>query len=313
MKNLPTFSALNALIRASKPCHDIWLENEYGISEAIAKNEFGEFWAEATKLLILQAELKHASETHGGSTRFFGKIEEGKLRRGIKPVISKVGMGLVLRGQGEMTAKTPQAVSSDKIGILSGGVKIGKEEAAQLLCYKHKVADTRNVFIKTVLRARSYGAAPRSLRFKTAHPAADVIHRIDRAIYNYWLVLLACTPDFITCLAMFEHHNLNDSLSAFLDSQDALSDEEWGASIDREYENVKAYLDFEGRKGELEELCEVTYFTHCLVELPGIRGGHYFREWGKEEDEGLQGWAGNQIRRAAREWGVDTGGYRIAE
>jgi len=312
MKNLPTFSALNALIRASKPCYDIWLENEYGISEAIAKSEFREFWPEVTKLLILQAELKHASETREGSTRFFGRIEEGKLRRGIKPVISTVGMGLVLRGQGEVTVKR-QAVSLDWMGILSGGEKIGKEEAAQLLCYKHKVADTRSVFIKTVLRAHSYGTAPRSLRFKTAHPDADVIHRIDRAIYNYWLVLLACTPDFITCLAMFEHHNLNDSLSAFLGSQDALSDEEWEASIDREYENVKAYLGFDGRKGELEELCEVTYFTHCLVELPGIGGGHYFREWGKEEDEGLQGWAGNQIRRAAREGGVDAGRYRIAD
>ncbi|RPA99381.1 hypothetical protein L873DRAFT_1789717 [Choiromyces venosus 120613-1] len=312
MKNLPTFSALNALIRASKPCHDIWLENEYGICEAIAKNEFGEFWNEATELLTLQAELKRASEAHEGSTRFFGKIEEAKLRRVIKPVISKVAMGLVRRGQGEVTVRKPPTGSSDRMGILNGGVKIGKEEATQLLCYKHKVAKTRNVFIKTVLRAHSYGTAPRRLRFKTARPPADVIHRIDRAIYNYWLVLLACTPDFITCLATFEYHNLSDSLSAFLDSQDALSDQEWQASIDREYENVKAYLDFEGRKEELEELCEVTYFTHCLVELPGVGGGHYFGEWGKEEDEGLQGWAANQIRRAARDGGVDAGGYRAA-
>ncbi|KAG0638266.1 hypothetical protein HOY80DRAFT_186605 [Tuber brumale] len=178
LSGLSRFISINGKI-LHDPCHDIWLENEYGISEAIAMNQFGEFWAEAMKLLRLQAKLKHASGTHEGGMRVFGKkIEEGKLGRGIKPVISKVGMGLVLRGQGEMAVKRlPPAGSLDGMGILNGRVKIGKEEAAQLLCYKRKVADTRNVFIKTVLRARSYGTAPRLLRFVTSRPPADVVHR----------------------------------------------------------------------------------------------------------------------------------------
>ncbi|KAG0134100.1 hypothetical protein HOY82DRAFT_584217 [Tuber indicum] len=173
----PAFS-LNALIRASKPYHDIWLENEYGISEAIAMDEFGEFRAEAVKILRLQAELKHPSATHEGRMRVFGKkIEEGKLRGGIRPVISKVGMGLVLRGQGEVTVKmSPPAGSLDRMGILNGGAEIGKEE--------RRVADTRNVSVNTVLRARSYGTALSLLRFNTFPLPANVVRRIDRAIYN---------------------------------------------------------------------------------------------------------------------------------
>ncbi|CAZ86164.1 unnamed protein product [Tuber melanosporum] len=184
-ENPPAFS-LNALIRTSKPYHDIWLENEYGISEGIAMNEFGEFRAEAVKFLRLQAELRHPSGTHEGRMRVFGKkIEEGKLKGGIRPVISKVGMGFVLRGQGEVTVKrSPPAGSLDRMGILNGGVKIGKEEDAQLLCYKRRVTDTRNVSIKTVLRPRSYGTALRLLRFNTFPPSANVVRRVDRAIYN---------------------------------------------------------------------------------------------------------------------------------
>ncbi|PWW75699.1 hypothetical protein C7212DRAFT_344384 [Tuber magnatum] len=116
----------------------------------------------------------------------------------------------------------------------------------------------------------SYSVAPHLLGFKTARPPPDVTHRISREIYNYWFALLACTPDFITCVATFEYHNLDDSLSSFLDSQDFLG-HEWDTGIDREYENIEARLDFEGEE-EPEGLYEVTHFAHYPVELSGSGG-----------------------------------------
>lgn len=108
MKSLPDFSSLNSFIRCNQKFNILWKSNEYGICEAISRNQFGILFDDVYQLLVLQHEAKRGMECEWDIRKLFETNPDSDPDSELYP--EEIGLG-----------------------VLKGGTKIGILEAAQLL------------------------------------------------------------------------------------------------------------------------------------------------------------------------------------
>lgn len=303
MRKLDTFYDLNSLVRTSKFIGLVFESNPYGVCGAIARNQFRDVWDDASNL------LRHGQRL----CRFKPSSSLG--RTSVDSLLSPIFLHPQSsstnddkqhpHGHGECCGKPVGK------GILSGGVGIGLAEAKMLMKFVKRSEEWRDLVLKHIFAEKSWKQVRQGIRVSDV-PIPNVCSittqesvRIDRALLRYYLLLLACAPDWV--IERTNYHLLFLNYKPF--PSPAPSGEDDGRAgmtrdeiIESKRRRIEPFIRYRGR--DLSDLYVVGRATAgCYSQLPGTMdqgADHIYERWSNIDDACVQQEADIHIKRVWR-------------
>lgn len=307
MRKLHTFHDLNSLIRTNKFLGLVFESNPYGVCGAIARNQFRDVWDDASNLL-----------RHGQRLCRFNPSSS----LGSTPLDSPLSP-IFLPPQSPSTSDDKQhSPGHGKCcgkptgqGILSGGVGIGLAEATMLMKFVKRSAGWKDLVLKHIFADKSWKQVRHGICvsdvpiLNTCSITTQESLRIDRALLRYYLLLLACAPDWV--IERTNYHLLFLNYKSFpspVSSGEA--NEHAGMTRDEIIESkrrrIEPFIRHRGR--DLSDLYVVGRATvGCCSQLPGTMdqgADHIYERWSNIDDACVQQEADIHIKRV---WRITSG------
>lgn len=306
MRKLDTFSDLNSLIRTSKFLGLVFESNPYGVCGAIARNQFRDVWDDASNLLRHGQRLcRFEPSSPFGSTPLDSPLDSPLSPIFLHPQSSTNDDKQHSHGHGKCCGKPVGQ------GILSGGVGIGLAEATMLMKFVKRSVGWKDLVLKHIFADKSWKQVRHGIRVSDA-PIPDACSittqesvRIDRALLRYYLLLLACAPDWV--IERTNYHLLFLNYKSFPSPvSSGENDERAGMTRDEIIESkrrrIEPFIRYRGR--DLSDLYVVGRATvGCCSQLPGTMdqgADHIYERWSNIDDACVQQEADIHIKRVWR-------------
>lgn len=296
MKLLSSFHDLNSLIRASKIFSLIFKSNQYGVCEVIARSQFRETWDDTNKLLHHQrrvGQLCHAEPC----------VRTPSLTAGDKEGSHEHDHGKCNKKPG--------------VGIFEGGTKVGLAEATRLMKFTKRCSLWRKLVKEHIFIDYSWEHISRGIPVseisisETCSIAPQESLRIDKAIIRYYLLVLACAPDWVDerkkYNLLFSHYNIFSIAIAPVETGDRASMTQQEL-LDRKRRRADLFLQYQIQEiRDIYVVCKAT--TGCWSQLPGTMqqgADHTWEQWTNIDDACVQQEAEIHIKRVWRIMGMDS-------